>query len=1239
MAIINEIKQRILQLDQGSFQNLCDQILSKEGYLNIVGYGSCAGTQKTTKGTPDTYFIMEDGRFVFVEYTVQLQNLSTKIIDDINKCLNVNETKISCDKISEIIYCHTSSNIKPSLYDEIDQLCKPNNISYSIWGIDRIAENLYTKNRGLAKEYLHIPFDTNQIFDVDSFINQNDASDFAAPLNNEFMFREEELKAIDNILQTHDVVILSGQSGTGKTRLAVEYAKNRSAKNAETLYCIRNNALPIFEDLQMYIDQPGDYLLLVDDANQISGLNHILYYLTLKEKGINLKIIITVRDYAFSDVRKKLLDYTKFDTVIVKRFSREKIEEIVKNNLNINNKQYLDRICEISNGNARLAIIAGKTAIKEGNLSSLADVSKLYESYYGCVIDKFALTDKKELLVTFGIVSFIDAFHIDRLEYIEPLLILSKISKDSFVEYIHTLNAYELIDIYNNKAVRISEQCLSNYILKYVFFDKKLVSLSKMIKTYFPINHSKTISSVSTLVNSFYSEEMLSFVEGEISKIWEELSDENADMFFDFVKAFYPVNETATLLLLKKKIECSDTIDFSEDVVKDNHNNRVDDDIINVLGGFYGCENYADAIELFFMYYSKRPDLYQDFFTTIKQCYSFNRYSENNSFRVELELLRQIKLNSNNWTEVPILYLFLDLAVHLLKFRFEWTESTGDRRFLFSYAILHDGEDIINLRKIVWESLLEISSFTYFEKSVRKIIENYGIDSDTESAPIIKEDSIYIFKLISKCFNNDDLGDCILVDKFVRFLEKNKLDEYVNNEIFDIFLCSEKLRIYKLLKGSRKYKHFEDELLERKINIKNYIGDSSFSKIKEIIDVCTSKNVEDNYEIQEGLYVLFEVIFESTAYFIDAIKYYLECDTPNNINPNVLIQKLFELLSPEKVLLLINYYTYTRKNEWLYFYYYHLPNDNIQKEDLDSFYAFLSNDSDKFITSSVYRDLTFIKKFNLIDGEAFFNSCRIILSKVSYSCFIPHIYFSTLFNDNVISIVDLLELFSSNMDLLEDIYLCELTYNKHFDHDGEYFKPLYLNNLKFLERFFKTISAQEKIYNMGEHHNKIVRIYESDEYINTFESVVELILNSDKSHFYDMRDLFKVLIRGKLKEKVDNLICTLINKHYDNYRYMEPLFDAISEMSNSERVKYYIVFLDCSTDIDEFKKLPLYSSFSSWSGSEVPLIEKKRKFIKELLGELHGINFIEHRDYLQKEIKRLDDYIDEVQINEILRGY
>ena len=94
MSVIETIKQRILELDAGPFQNMCNAFLSKEGYGTMMSLGSQAGTQKTTKGTPDTYFVAKDGRYIFVEYTTQQSGIAGKIQSDIQKCFDTEKTKV-----------------------------------------------------------------------------------------------------------------------------------------------------------------------------------------------------------------------------------------------------------------------------------------------------------------------------------------------------------------------------------------------------------------------------------------------------------------------------------------------------------------------------------------------------------------------------------------------------------------------------------------------------------------------------------------------------------------------------------------------------------------------------------------------------------------------------------------------------------------------------------------------------------------------------------------------------------------------------------------------------------------------------------------------------------------------------------------------------------------------------------------------------------------------------------------
>ena len=62
MSRINMIQQAILSLDGGAYHNLLDQyIYYKRGLENIHSLGVQTGTDKSTKGTPNSYVEHEDG--------------------------------------------------------------------------------------------------------------------------------------------------------------------------------------------------------------------------------------------------------------------------------------------------------------------------------------------------------------------------------------------------------------------------------------------------------------------------------------------------------------------------------------------------------------------------------------------------------------------------------------------------------------------------------------------------------------------------------------------------------------------------------------------------------------------------------------------------------------------------------------------------------------------------------------------------------------------------------------------------------------------------------------------------------------------------------------------------------------------------------------------------------------------------------------------------------------------------
>ena len=65
--------------------------------------------------------------------------------------------------------------------------------------------------------------------------------------------------------------------------------------------------------------------------------------------------------------------------------------------------------------------------------------------------------------------------------------------------------------------------------------------------------------------------------------------------------------------MLKERIDNTEQVSLpvaSIDVNERRNYESVDDDIITILGGFANSDNLDTALELFFTYYLKRPDLF-----------------------------------------------------------------------------------------------------------------------------------------------------------------------------------------------------------------------------------------------------------------------------------------------------------------------------------------------------------------------------------------------------------------------------------------------------------------------------------------------------------------------------------------------------------------------------------------------------------------------------------------------------
>lgn len=1243
MAKIEIIKQTILRLEGGAFQNLCNSYLYKIGYPNIVFLGSKPGTSKATIGTPDAYFTTEEGKYIFAEYTTQEQGLFRKIKDDIEKCLDTSKTCINHDRISEIIYCHTSSNITPSQDDEIRTLCKEAGVKLTIIGIDKLAEDLYLYHHNLVRDFLGISLGSDQIKSHDDFIKSYNSNRMAAPIDTEFMFRNKEVENIDKAYQKADIVILSGAAGTGKTRLGLHYAKNHSEIYNEKLYCIQSTFLPIYEDLRVFIDRPGNYFLFIDDANQLSGLHHIIRYANMRTEGYNVKILITVRDYAIQKVKDDIREISTYERVNIGLFTDDEIKELLSTQLGILNSEYQNRIVAIAEGNARIAILAGKVACDTNCLNSINDVSELYESYYGSILRNIQMPVDTNIYKTAGIVAFLEAIHTDHIDSILPVLEDSGLTRNSLIENIRKLHNLEILNIYNDKAVRFAEQGLSNYLLKNVFVDRKLISLSKMIKLCFPIYKERTISSINTLINIFRNKDLYNFLKSEIKIVWDELLVEESPYFFDFVKVFFRVSPTQSLMILQEKIrlEQSVPIDSVEiDTEKGKNYSNVTNDIIKILGGFAGMADLPTALDLYFQYFLKRPDLYMEFYHATILYFGIDKSSMYNDFYSQIIFFEKIKEYSDNWMQESIVILFIEVAKEFLKIHFTPAEAGKKNTVIIHQISLEISEGVKKYRQLIWQYLNELSEKDKFKDMVSQVFEsNCGIIEDS-SISVLEFDFKYIKTIMKSHFPASELKNCLLADRLIDIFRSN-ID--VSYEVyFSEYFEGESFNIYKLLIGID-YEE-RDSMSLKDPAIEQYIYNCDFDMFKQLVNVCKELNdiEKGSWEINEGLLIAFETVFNKKDYYVDAIEYYIENDTPNNLNPNYLVSRLFTYVTDSEVFNMISNNDYSQKNEWLYAYYCELTSELITDKHLQGLYDFLSDDSDKHIKSSIQRNLDFTEKYKVIDEDVLVKSCKIILAKNEYSPFMVSIYFRSLFSYNYNKPSGLITMFENNLELLEVIYFTMLSYDKHHDYDGRFLREIYIARPSVLDRYIYYLVDKDNGFSR-DYQERNRCFFELNNYKEIYNKIFERLIKDLKFPKMNVPYFLEAILlpverKIDLLERQDKWIRQCIRKFSTSSSKMYCLFSVVAKLEVDRKKEYISIFINHNEGFEDFKNIPLIPTSYSWSGSTIPMYSSWIEYLEILLPVFVGLKWINHKSYIERMIASLRKQIESEEIEEILEG-
>ena len=97
---------------------------------------------------------------------------------------------------------------------------------------------------------------------------------------------------------------------------------------------------------------------------------------------------------------------------------------------------------------------------------------------------------------------------------------------------------------------------------------------------------------------------------------------------------------------------------------------------------------------------------------------------------------------------------------------------------------------------------------------------------------------------------------------------------------------------------------------------------------------------------------------------------------------------------------------------------------------------------------------------------------------------------------------------------------------------------------------------------------------------------------------------------------------------------MRLIFEINAYIELKSRISVIIYYLSINNDFEMFKKLHLFPTSCSWSGSELPLIQNKIDFLTELKEHLTYISYLQHKAFINELIEDIENYKEKTEIEE-----
>lgn len=1230
MSKINQIQQAIIALSPGAYQKLMDEYLVKKYHFdNIHPYGSHTGTDKTTRGTPDSYVRCSDGKYILIEHG-SVEKSFQKVKEDILDCLKPEKTKIPIEDIKQIICCHTSTNFSAGQTSELYSLFD----NIIIIGLGDVSYDLLNKYQSLAYDHLHIALDTHQFFDLDGFIKEYGKNSYSTSLDMPLLGRDDDLSALANVLSTENVIVLSGASGIGKTRLAIEAAQRYASSHNANMLVIKSNGESIYSDCSSYIDNDKENIIVVDDANELVQIRHLLSLALDNERPFAIKLLLTVRDYAKQPLFSAIDQVTKPQSIELQPLSGENIEKILNEIFQITNRDILDQILSIAKGNARLAVMAAN-CVKAKEFSSIRNAIDLFNGYYTPIISEL---DRQELLVA-SLVALFDA--VSLTESALPVIIAEKkgISYPQFVEHCKMLHGKEVVNLLDNRAVRFDNQNLRDYLLNYIFFQEKSITPTEIIDLAFPKYRTRIVFALTTLLHLFNSPENVVYIEGEIRNAWSIIKNRDDESQKCFIESFSSVIPDESLLFIKQQIDALQEYHLLISAEKHRTSpnpNRYYSEWIKLLSNFKEYDCFEDAIALAIRHLERNSEHPTDFYILFGDTWGFEYRSARNRYKNESLLIDKLL---DYYRTLPsdrsalCLYSFIK---ENMQYSFSCTEETDERTIRFITFHLPACEEVYNIRHKCLEGLFLLYASPLHQKWADQILSGlFSTHSSDEDAEIVQRDIEAFSKMFSSSLSTTNMSHCNYLRQIHHACKDSNipypanLPKHTENRIYTIYTVLSENYIFK-------YRNSHDADALRLRDIEELCATTTTSEFEQLWKALSSPPLDaygNDWEVGNGINLIFQCLKGNRESFFDCVSSYLAHKAPLALYCDVLIDGLISYLGFEESERFLRAFDFDYRNQWITKIYNRIPSDQID-ESVCSRILSIKDQLPETIAPIHYETA---QRVNAVKSTFLKEYLIILIEKANSHPALLSNFLRPLTHKEKQSTTELLHIFEQSLDILCNAYILALRGDLHFDYAGDLFLALVEKDSAFIPTVVsELVTERHSTSDTG----LLNALWRSANYAKLITIAMDALRTADVYSYY--AEVFGHHFMSKSLENKDHApkVTIWLNEHITEFgkdmSRMKFLFNILCNCQKDIFFQGLVSFCHVNQSFDDFKSLRLTETSRSWSGSEIPLIDKQLDFLDNLRTQLKGIDYAEHRAWISEWIQNARNYRSRIEAEEFM---